>query len=159
SIIDGMPLVWFARALGVAVPGRVCGSDLCAALMAEKEEQFRTFFFGATEETGRRVRQRLETTASRLRVARACSPAFGTISSMSGPGTFDRINQVHPDLLIVAIGARKGVVWLARNEHLISTPVICNLGATINFVAGSVKRAPAVFRRNGLEWLWRIKEE
>src|SRR5690349_19607317 len=64
SIIDGTPLVWFARALGIAVPGRVCGSDLCAALMAEKKGQFRTFFFGATEEIGRRVRHRLETTAS-----------------------------------------------------------------------------------------------
>jgi N-acetylglucosaminyldiphosphoundecaprenol N-acetyl-beta-D-mannosaminyltransferase len=159
SVIDGMPLVWFARALGITVPGRVCGSDLCVALMAEQKEQFRTFFFGATEEIGQRVRQRLEATASGLRFAGACSPGFGTIGSMSDPGTFDNINRVHSDLLIVAIGARKGVVWLARNEHQISTPVICNLGATINFVAGTVKRAPAVLQRYGLEWLWRMKEE
>jgi N-acetylglucosaminyldiphosphoundecaprenol N-acetyl-beta-D-mannosaminyltransferase len=37
--------------------------------------------------------------------------------------------------------------------------VICNLGATIHFVAGSVKRAPVFFQSHGLEWLWRIKEE
>ena len=40
-----------------------------------------------------------------------------------------------------------------------TTTVICNLGATINFVAGSVRRAPAFFQHHGLEWLWRIKEE
>src|SRR5258708_19548396 len=78
---------------------------------------------------------------------------------MSDPRIFDIINQASPDLLVVSIGARKGLLWLNRNEHLLSSPVICNLGATIHFAAGSVKRAPVFFQHHGLEWLWRIKEE
>jgi N-acetylglucosaminyldiphosphoundecaprenol N-acetyl-beta-D-mannosaminyltransferase len=154
-----MPLVWFARMLGIAVPNRVCGSDLGAALMAHPGEQFSAFFFGATTEIGQRVRKRLDERPCSLRCAGVLSPGFGSIESMSHPRILDTINQANPDLLIVSIGARKGVLWLNRNEHLLTMPIICNLGATIHFMAGTVKRAPAFFRRHGLEWLWRIKEE
>lgn len=159
SVIDGMPLVWCARMLGTAVPDRVCGSDLGAALMADPDEQFSAFFFGATTEVGQRLRQRLDERPCSLRCAGVLSPGFGSVESMSHARTFDTINRAHPDLLIVSIGAQKGVLWLNRNEHRLTPPVVCNLGATIHFMAGTVKRAPAFFRRHGLEWLWRIKEE
>jgi N-acetylglucosaminyldiphosphoundecaprenol N-acetyl-beta-D-mannosaminyltransferase len=159
SLIDGAPLVWLARMLGFTVPGRVCGSDLCAALMADRDERIGAFFFGATEDIGLRVRNRLENNRSGLQCAGLCSPGFGSVDSMSDRGIIDAINRANPDLLIVSIGARKGLLWLNRNEHLLRAPIVGNLGATINFIAGSVKRAPAFFRRHGLEWLWRIKEE
>jgi N-acetylglucosaminyldiphosphoundecaprenol N-acetyl-beta-D-mannosaminyltransferase len=159
SVIDGMPLVWFARALGIKVPHRVCGSDLFDALTRRTSDRIGAFFFGATDDIGRCVRERLDGSRSGVRCTGAYAPGFGTVESMSDPGTFDIINQASPDLLVVSIGARKGLLWLTRNEHLLSSPVICNLGATIHFVAGSVKRAPVFFQRHGLEWLWRIKEE
>lgn len=159
SVVDGMPLVWLARALGISVPHRVCGSDLFEALMRRSGDRTSAFFFGATDEVGRRVRERLNTGTSGVRCAGAYAPGFGTVESMSDPGIFRIINQAAPDLLVVSVGARKGLLWLKRNEHLLSSPVICNLGATIHFVAGSIKRAPVFFQRHGLEWLWRIKEE
>lgn len=159
SVIDGMPLVWLARALGISAPHRVCGSDLFDALMRRSGDRTSAFFFGATDEVGRRVRERLNAGTSGVRCAGAYAPGFGTIESMSDPRIFCIINQAAPDLLVVSVGARKGLLWLKRNEHLLSSPVICNLGATIHFVAGSIKRAPVFFQRHGLEWLWRIKEE
>ena len=159
SVIDGMPLVWLARMLGAAVPDEVCGSDLGAELMAHPGGQFSAFFFGATPEIGQRLRKRLDETPRSLHCAGVLSPGFGSVNSMSEGRIFDTINQAHPDLLIVSIGAHKGVVWLNRNEHQLRTPIVCNLGATIHFMAGTVKRAPTFFRRHGLEWLWRIKEE
>jgi N-acetylglucosaminyldiphosphoundecaprenol N-acetyl-beta-D-mannosaminyltransferase len=159
SVIDGMPLVWFARALGIAAAHRICGSDLFDALMRRRSERISAFFFGATDDIGRCVRERLDESTSGVRCAGAYSPGFGTVESMSDPGIFDIINQASPDLLVVSVGARKGLLWLNRNEHMLSSPVICNLGATVHFVAGSVKRAPVFFQRHGLEWLWRIKEE
>jgi N-acetylglucosaminyldiphosphoundecaprenol N-acetyl-beta-D-mannosaminyltransferase len=158
SVIDGMPLVWFARALGITRAHRVSGSDLFDALTDQTSDRFRAFFFGATDDIGRRACKRLDCTSG-LTCAGTFSPGFGSVDSMSERRIIDIINQADPDLLIVSVGARKGVLWINRNEHLLSSPIICNLGATINFVAGSVRRAPAFFRRHGLEWLWRIKEE
>jgi len=159
SVIDGAPLVWLARLLGIAISDRVCGSDLCAALMANGDEQFRAFFFGATDEIGQRVRKRLDENVSSLRCAGTLSPGFGSVESMSDTRMLEAINRAAPDLLILSVGARKGVLWLRRNEQRLTTPVICNLGATIHFIAGTLKRAPTFFRHHGLEWLWRIKEQ
>jgi N-acetylglucosaminyldiphosphoundecaprenol N-acetyl-beta-D-mannosaminyltransferase len=159
SVIDGMPLVWFARALGIAVSDRTCGSDLFDSLMRQTSDRFSAFFFGATDDIGQRVRKRLNEGTWGVRCAGVYAPGFGSVESMSGAGILDIINQAGADLLIVSVGARKGLLWLNRNEDLLEPPIICNLGATITFVAGNVKRAPTFFRRHGLEWLWRVKEE
>jgi N-acetylglucosaminyldiphosphoundecaprenol N-acetyl-beta-D-mannosaminyltransferase len=45
------------------------------------------------------------------------------------------------------------------NRHQLTVPVVSHLGATLNFLAGTVRRAPAGLQRLGLEWLWRIAQE
>ena len=45
------------------------------------------------------------------------------------------------------------------NRHKLRVPVVSHLGSTLNYLAGTVKRAPVALQRLGLEWLWRIKEE
>lgn len=57
------------------------------------------------------------------------------------------------------MGAQKGQLWLQRNHHRLLIAVRAHLGASLNFQAGTVKRAPQIFRKIGIEWLWRIKEE
>jgi len=48
---------------------------------------------------------------------------------------------------------------LKHDSGRLRVPVRSHLGASLNFEAGMVKRAPALMRKVGLEWLWRIKEE
>jgi N-acetylglucosaminyldiphosphoundecaprenol N-acetyl-beta-D-mannosaminyltransferase len=78
---------------------------------------------------------------------------------MSADAILDTINSSNADLLVAALGAKKGQAWLLRNHHRLQIPVRVHLGAAINFQAGTIKRAPARMRKWGLEWLWRIKEE
>ena len=59
----------------------------------------------------------------------------------------------------MALGAQKGQAWLMANRGKLTVPVVSHLGATLNFLAGTVRRAPEGVRKLGLEWLWRIKEE
>jgi N-acetylglucosaminyldiphosphoundecaprenol N-acetyl-beta-D-mannosaminyltransferase len=71
----------------------------------------------------------------------------------------DQINASNADFLMAALGAKNGQLWLLRNHHRIRVPIRAHLGATINFLAGTVKRAPYAMQKLGLEWLWRVKEE
>ena len=71
----------------------------------------------------------------------------------------DRINSSNANFLVAALGAKKGQLWLQRNHRRLRIPIRAHLGATINFQAGTVKRAPHILQKLGLEWLWRIKEE
>ena len=158
-LVDGAPLLWIARALGLPIPQRVAGSDCFEALRARRGQRIGVYFFGGTEESGRKAGQNLQSDKSGLYFAGNCAPGFGALEEMSRPEFIERINAARPDLLVLSIGARKGMLWLARNEHQLASPVLCNLGSTINFVAGTVRRAPNLLQRCGLEWLWRIKEE
>jgi N-acetylglucosaminyldiphosphoundecaprenol N-acetyl-beta-D-mannosaminyltransferase len=86
-------------------------------------------------------------------------PGFGTVDEMSGNNIIDMVNSSHADFLAVSLGAKKGQLWLRRNHEHLTIPVRAHLGATINFQAGTIRRAPPSVRAWGLEWLWRIKEE
>ncbi|WP_457832994.1 WecB/TagA/CpsF family glycosyltransferase, partial [Staphylococcus aureus] len=77
----------------------------------------------------------------------------------SSPETIAAINQSGADFLVVALAARKGQQWVQRNRDALQVPLMGHLGAVINFVAGTVSRAPVWVQKTGLEWAWRIKEE
>jgi N-acetylglucosaminyldiphosphoundecaprenol N-acetyl-beta-D-mannosaminyltransferase len=156
---DGTPVVWLARLLGVPLKERVAGSDMFDRLAdASAAQRLTTYFFGgargAAEAACGMLRSR-----SGLEGVGSTYPGYGTIEELSGDRFIDAINASKAHFLVVALGAAKGQAWLVRNHHRLEVPVRAHLGATVNFQAGSVKRAPAFLRRTGLEWLWRIKEE
>jgi N-acetylglucosaminyldiphosphoundecaprenol N-acetyl-beta-D-mannosaminyltransferase len=78
---------------------------------------------------------------------------------MSSAAQIAGINAADAHFVVVALGARKGQEWIEANLVKIRAPVIGHLGAVVNFIAGTVQRAPAAWQALGLEWLWRIKEE
>ncbi len=158
---DGMPIVWIARLIGLPIKDRVAGSDMFEALRAKNHSAQRLdlFLFGGTEGVLEAASKALNGRPSGLSCVGSIYPGFGTVEDMSQDCIIDEINLSRADFLMVALGAKKGELWLQHNHDRLKIPVRASLGATINFLAGNVMRAPAVFRRLGLEWLWRIKEE
>jgi N-acetylglucosaminyldiphosphoundecaprenol N-acetyl-beta-D-mannosaminyltransferase len=159
SVADGMPLVWVARLLGIPIRERVAGSGMFEALRGNPSYRMSVYFFGAPEGIAERACQKLNTEAAGMICVGYECPGFGSIAEMSGESSIARINASGADFLVVALGAKKGQAWIVRNRDRITVPVISHLGAVVNFVAGTVHRAPAWMQRSGLEWLWRIKEE
>jgi N-acetylglucosaminyldiphosphoundecaprenol N-acetyl-beta-D-mannosaminyltransferase len=158
---DGMPIVWIARLLGLPIKHRVAGSDLFEVLTHDRNsaQPLKVFFFGGAEGAAEAAGAALNAHSSGLRCVGSICPGFGTINEMSDANIFSEINASAADLLLVALGARKGQLWLLQNHDQLRIPVRAHLGATINFAAGTVSRAPSALRKLGLEWLWRIKEE
>jgi N-acetylglucosaminyldiphosphoundecaprenol N-acetyl-beta-D-mannosaminyltransferase len=78
---------------------------------------------------------------------------------MSSQDVIGAINGSGADLLALFFGAEKAQQWLIYNHHRLQPPIRAQFGATVNFEAGTVKRAPRLLRSTGFEWLWRIKEE
>jgi N-acetylglucosaminyldiphosphoundecaprenol N-acetyl-beta-D-mannosaminyltransferase len=157
---DGMPIVWIARLLGIPIKHRVAGSDIFDALtVAPRSTPLRLFWFGGTTEVAAAATKALNDKLGGLRCVGAICPGFGSVDDMSDDAFIDAINASNADLLIAALGAAKGQAWLLRNHDRLHIPVRSHFGTTINFAAGTVKRAPMILRRLGLEWLWRIKEE
>jgi N-acetylglucosaminyldiphosphoundecaprenol N-acetyl-beta-D-mannosaminyltransferase len=159
STIDGIPIVWIARLLGIPIRERVAGSDLFNQLRAASPKQLTVYFFGGMEGVAETACQKLNTPSSGILCVGFESPGFGSVQEMSSDASINKINASDADFLLISLGAKKGQAWIEHNRTRISVPVMSHLGAVINFVAGTVERAPIGIQRLGLEWLWRIKEE
>ena len=158
-LVDGAPIVLLAKVLGIPIGVRVAGSDIFEQLKHGTDGQsMNVFLFGGTDKAAAIVSDRLNKSAG-LQCVGTLNPGFGTVEDMSKDHVFDVVNGSCADFLAVFLSAEKEQKWLLRNHKLLSTPVRCGLGGTINFHAGLVDRAPIGVRKVGLEWLWRIKEE
>jgi N-acetylglucosaminyldiphosphoundecaprenol N-acetyl-beta-D-mannosaminyltransferase len=158
---DGMPIVWIARLMGLPIRDRTAGSDVFAALKAEPrhEQPLKIFLFGTTESTATAASRILNTGTTAIHCVGWICPGFGTVDELSQDQYIDQINSSGADFLIAALGAKKGQLWLLRNHNRLRVPVRAQLGATINYQVGTVKRAPLSLQKLGLEWLWRIWQE
>jgi N-acetylglucosaminyldiphosphoundecaprenol N-acetyl-beta-D-mannosaminyltransferase len=159
SLMDGMPLVWAARLMGIEIPQRVSGSDLFEALRRQGSPPISVYFFGGQPGTAANAAAAINAANGPMRCVGFDEAGFGSVEAMSDQGTIERINASGADFLVVSIGAVKGQAWIEHNLPRLRVPVVSYLGAVVGFVAGSVKRAPPWMRRSGLEWLWRVKEE
>ena len=160
-LADGMPLIWIAKLLHVPINERIAGSDLFGRLKsaASRSRPIRIFLLGGADGVAESVRNKLNAERCGLECVGVLNPGFGTIEEMSTAPIIGAINASRPDLLAVFFGAQKAQTWLMHNHHRLQASVRAQFGATINFEAGTVKRAPPFMRSTGFEWLWRIKEE
>jgi N-acetylglucosaminyldiphosphoundecaprenol N-acetyl-beta-D-mannosaminyltransferase len=162
SLTDGMPLVWLARLLRLPIRERVSGAGLFEQLCAQAPPPVSVYFFGGPPGIAQRACERVnnQRAAGPGVVCQGfADPGMGSVPDMSTPARIDAINQSGAQFVIVALGAKKGQQWIEHNRARLTAPVLCHLGAVVNFAAGSVNRAPPTWQRWGLEWLWRVKEE
>ncbi len=71
----------------------------------------------------------------------------------------DKINEVKPDILFVALGAPRQEKWIYRNGKSINTSVAMGVGGSVDIWAGTAQRAPKIFQNLGLEWFYRLLKE
>jgi N-acetylglucosaminyldiphosphoundecaprenol N-acetyl-beta-D-mannosaminyltransferase len=157
-VADGMPIVWLAKFLSLSITERVAGSSLFERfLQTPVLKKKKVFFFGGPDGAGLSAQKNLK--HSNVDCCGFISPGFRSVAELSTEEYISAINSASPDFLIVALGAKKGQEWIIHNYSRLNVPAISHLGAVVNFVAGSVTRAPIIIQRLGLEWMWRIKEE
>jgi N-acetylglucosaminyldiphosphoundecaprenol N-acetyl-beta-D-mannosaminyltransferase len=159
-LCDGTPLVWASKLLGNPLIERVAGADLVPLLLrVAAEKGYRVFFLGATPESIASAIENLKTLLPDLIVAGYYSPPFNKLLEMDHDEIQHRILAAKPDLLFVSFGCPKQEKWIAMHYRSLGVPVSAGVGATIDFLAGTFKRAPGWMHRSGLEWIYRLLQE
>lgn len=162
--VDGVAVVVLCRLLGLGKMPRTSGADilkhLCARSVTNLGRPLRVFFFGGDTGVAERAGAKINDLGSQsVLCVGTIDPGFGSVETMSRSEWIDQINEANPDILILALGAERGQAWLLHNADRLTVPVRTHFGAALNFLAGTVKRAPSSFQRCGMEWLWRILQE
>jgi N-acetylglucosaminyldiphosphoundecaprenol N-acetyl-beta-D-mannosaminyltransferase len=159
-LCDGTPLVWASRLLGNPLLERVAGADLVPLLLhVAAEKGYRVFFLGATPESSEQAVRNLKKLHPSLIIADHYSPPFNKLLEMDHEEIKRRILAAKPDLLFVSLGCPKQEKWIAMHYRSLGVPVSAGVGATIDFLAGTVKRAPIWMQRVGAEWIYRLAQE
>ncbi|MDP3013667.1 MAG: WecB/TagA/CpsF family glycosyltransferase [Candidatus Subteraquimicrobiales bacterium] len=155
---DGIGMVLAARILYGARLTRVPGSefifDICELAA---EEGHRVFIYGAKEEVNRAATETLKSRYAGLEIAGRSS---GYVKEEEMPDLINRINKSEAEILFLALGSPKQEKWLAKYKDRLETVRVCQgIGGTLDVIAGKVKRAPDIWLKLGIEWLYRLLAE
>jgi N-acetylglucosaminyldiphosphoundecaprenol N-acetyl-beta-D-mannosaminyltransferase len=156
-LADGMSIVWASRLLGQPLPERVAGIDLMLGMFERGQKRgYRIYCLGATQE----VLQRFMANVARD------YPGLNIVGGQHGYFTPEEearvaaeIGAARPDILLAAMTSPKKEQFLARWGSQLNVTVCHGVGGSFDVVAGLVRRAPAVWQRLGLEWLYRVLQE
>jgi N-acetylglucosaminyldiphosphoundecaprenol N-acetyl-beta-D-mannosaminyltransferase len=155
--IDGMGVVWGARALGVPVGTRVAGVDLMNEILAVcAREGFRPYFLGAKPDVLRRAVENAGRLHPNLRFA---GVQDGYFKPTQEPEIVRAIRESGADCLFIGMPTPRKERFLSAHREALETPFIMGVGGSFDVLAGEVRRAPLVMQRLGLEWLYRVYQE
>ncbi len=160
-LTDGKPLIWIAKWYGTPIKEKISGSDLFPQLCAlAAMKGFRMFFLGAAEGVADKAAENLSKKYNGLQVVGTYSPPKGFENDEAEMEKIrSMIKNVHPHILIVALGCPKQESFIYRNREELGVPLSLGLGASLDFEAGNIKRAPKWMADHGLEWLYRITQD
>jgi N-acetylglucosaminyldiphosphoundecaprenol N-acetyl-beta-D-mannosaminyltransferase len=157
SLCDTVGVLFAARLHGVHIPGRVAGVELIDPLCAQlARERVPVYFMGGRGDTAARAAATLSARHPGLVVAGARD---GFFSAADDGAIAETIARSGARVIFVGLGSPRQELWIA--EHLAATgaSVGIGVGGSFDVLAGNIARAPAVWRRLNLEWLYRLLKE
>lgn len=160
-LTDGKPLIWISKWYGMPIKEKISGSDLFPQLCAlAAEKGYRMYFLGAAEGVAAKAAVNLMKRFPGLHVVGTYSPPFGFEKDEAEMEKIKRqIKEAAPHVLIVGLGCPKQELFILHHKDELGVPLSLGLGASLDFEAGNIKRAPKWMADRGLEWLFRITQD
>lgn len=156
-LADGMAVVWAAKVLRQPLPGRVTGIDLFERLLGMANQHgYSVYFLGATQEVLAGVLDRVRCDHPNLRIAGSRN---GYFRDEQAPTVAEDIRRSRADMLFVAMTSPKKELFLGRFGEQLDVAVCHGVGGSFDVMAGKVRRAPHLWQKLGLEWLYRVVQE
>jgi len=154
---DGIGVNVGCRIKGVALRANLNGTDLFPRLCETLAETGQSIFLlGAQPGRAEATAQAMQERFPNLRVA---GTHDGYFDSSEDAAVIRNINASGADILLVAMGAPRQELWLARYQDDLQVPVRMGVGGLFDYYSGSIPRAPLWLREIGLEWVWRLLQE
>lgn len=160
-LVDGQPLVWVAKMHKKPVKAKISGSDLVPLLCKKAADKgYTVYILGGKDGIAEKAKKRLEKKHPNIKIVGTYAPPMGFEKSEEEINKVNKkISEANPDLLIVCFGCPKQEKFIYENYQKYDATVSVCAGATVDFLAGNIKRAPKWMSKCGLEWLYRFFKE
>ncbi len=162
-ICDSRLLYLFTKLLPESLPQAIPGSSFFPAFYAfhKEDPDCRIFLLGGLGDVAQRAMDNINRRVGRQIVVGAYSPSYGfETNEEENDSIVSMVNASGATVVPVCVGCPKQEKWIYAHKHLMpGVRIWMALGATIDFEAGNVKRAPAVWQKLCLEWFYRFCRE
>ena len=162
-VCDSKILYLLSKLLKHPLPEAIPGSSFFTAYYQyhKDDPNCRIFLLGAKEGIAQKAMEQINQKVGRQIVVGAHSPSFGFEKNEKECNELiEIVNRSGANVLLVGVGAPKQEKWIMKYRGEMSKiDVFMALGATIDFEAGTLKRAPLFWQKIGMEWLYRCLKE
>lgn len=160
-IVDGKPLIWISKWHKKPIKEKISGSDLVPALCSRSAQKgYSIFILGGKEGVAEQAKLNLQKKYEGINIIGTYAPPYGFEKNQEEIDKINSmLNEAKPDILVVCFGCPKQEKFVYDNYQKYGAKVSVCAGATVDFLAGNVKRAPRWMSEHGLEWLYRFIQE
>lgn len=161
ALVDGTPLIWISKIFKKPFKEKISGSDLVPLLCKVASDRgYKIFIIGGKEGVAEKAKSKLELQYEEIKVVGTYSPPLGFENNSNELVKINKIiSDAKPDILITCFGCPKQEKFIYENINKYDAKVSICAGATVDFLAGNVKRAPRWISNIGMEWFYRFTKE
>lgn len=159
---DGIGLIYASKIKKKPLQERVTGFDLSIKLLEiGNENGYRIYLLGGKEGVAKKAAQQIKEKYPNIEIAGFYNGYFkgshtGHKDSHEELKLIEDINSNKADIIFVGLGFPKQEIWIDENRDKINAKVIIGNGGVMDILSGNAKRAPEIYQRLGLEWLYRL---
>ncbi len=154
-VADGVGVVYASRIYRTPVKAKVPGVELGVKVLENAAKSGRgVFFLGAKPGVGDMAAAKISEKIPGINFVGIRDGYF-----KSDEEVINEINASGAEILFVCLGAPKQEFWMAENFDKLNCRLMLGLGGSLDSYAGTVKRAPDIFIKLGLEWFYRLLKE
>ena len=162
-VCDSQILYLASKLLKRSLPMAIPGSSFFTAFYNyhANNPNCKIFLLGAAEGVAKKAMENINRRVGRQIVVGAHSPSYGfEKNEQECEELIHIVNESGATVLLVGAGAPKQEKWIAKYRSRMSgVKLFMALGATIDFEAGNIKRAPRIFQILAMEWFYRFLKE
>lgn len=162
---DGIGLVLASKYLKQELHERVTGIDLMEEMLKyANEEKKSIYILGAKDGVAKKACENIKLKYNNIDI-KGCYHGYfkgfhiGMKGHIEEELVLKEINEKKPDILFVAFGAPKQEKWINEFKDEIDANIFIGVGGSIDVYAGTVKRAPKIYQKLCIEWLYRVIKE
>ena len=154
-IPDGIAIVKAANMLGINIKERITGFDVCEHLLNYASiNKKKVYLFGSKEEV---IDGMQEVIKNKYNGIKLVGSENGYVKDKDG--VFKKIIKLEPDIVLVALGIPAQEKLIYKHLNSFKKGIFVGVGGSFDVISGTKKRAPKLFIKLNLEWLYRIVTE
>ncbi|MBE3578936.1 MAG: WecB/TagA/CpsF family glycosyltransferase [Caldanaerobacter subterraneus] len=157
NVPDGSGVVFASKVFNKPLKERVAGFDLMMEFVKwASHKDVSIYLLGAKPEVVEKAQSNLKNLYPSLKIV---GFHHGYFNEKEEENIIEDINKRAAQVLFVALGAPKQEKWIYKNKEKLKVKIAMGVGGSFDVIAGKAKRAPEIYRKLGLEWLYRLMQE